>query len=102
MAPKAKKDDAKAAKPVAQSDKKTVIAAHQQHKKDTGSAPVQIAILTDKINKLTEHLKAHKKDKHSRRGLIGMVGRRTKLMRYLKMHKPDEARQLAKELKLRS
>jgi len=102
MAPKAKKDDAKAAKPVVKSDKKTVIANHQTHKKDTGSAPVQIAILTDKINKLTEHLKSHKKDKHSRRGLIGMVGRRTKLMRYLKMHKPDEARALAKELNLRS
>jgi len=87
---------------MAQQDKKTVIAAHQQHKKDTGSAPVQIAILTDKINKLTEHLKTHKKDKHSRRGLIGMVGRRTKLMRYLKMHKPEEARALAKELQLRS
>lgn len=85
-----------------QKDKKTVIAAHQQHKKDTGSAQVQIAILTDKIQKLTEHLKSHKKDKHSRRGLIGMVGRRTKLLRYLKMNKPEEARALAKELKLRS
>ena len=85
-----------------QQDKKSVITAHQTHKKDTGSAPVQIAILTDKINKLTEHLRTHKKDKHSRRGLIGMVGRRTKLMRYLKMHKPEEARSLAKALKLRS
>ena len=85
-----------------QQDKKAVIASHQTHKKDTGSAPVQIAILTDKILKLTEHLKTHKKDKHSRRGLIGMVGRRTKLMRYLKMHQPEQARALAKELQLRS
>ena len=85
-----------------QQDKKAVMAAHQTHKKDTGSAPVQIAILTDKINKLTEHLKVHQKDKHSRKGLLGMVGRRTKLMRYFKMHKPEQARALAKELKLRS
>ena len=85
-----------------QQDKKAVMAAHQTHKKDTGSAPVQIAILTDKIQKLTEHLKTHKKDKHSRKGLLGMVGRRTKLMRYLKMNKPEQARALAKELKLRS
>ena len=85
-----------------QQDKKAVMAAHQAHKKDTGSAPVQIAILTDKILKLTEHLKTHKKDKHSRKGLLGMVGRRTKLMRYLKMNQPEQARSLAKELKLRS
>ncbi len=82
-------------------DKKTVIANHQTHKKDTGSAPVQIAILTDKINKLTEHLKTHKKDKHSRRGLIGMVGRRRKLLSYLKMNNPKSHAQVVKDLGLR-
>lgn len=66
--------------------KKGVIAKHQTHKKDTGSPQVQVAILTAKITYLTDHLKEHKKDKHSRRGLIGMVGKRRKLLRYLQMN----------------
>ncbi len=82
-------------------DKKTVIAKHQAHKKDTGSAAVQIAILTTKITQLTEHLKTHKKDKHSRRGLIGMVGRRRKLLNYLKLNKIQEYAKIQKELGLR-
>ena len=82
-------------------DKKAIIAKHQLHKKDTGSAPVQIAILTDKILRLTEHLKTHKKDKHSRRGLIGMVGRRRKLLSYLKMNDPKTYARIVKELNLR-
>lgn len=86
---------------MAKSDKKAVIATHQTHKKDTGSAPVQIAILTDKITSLTEHLKVHKKDKHSRRGLIGMVGRRSKLLRYLKMNDPKAHQEISKALSLR-
>ena len=67
-------------------DKKAVIKKHQSHGKDTGSPQVQIAILTEKIAKLSEHLKTHAKDKHSRRGLIGMVGKRRKMLRYLQMH----------------
>ncbi len=82
-------------------DKKSVIGKFQTHKKDTGSAQVQIAILTEKINKLTEHLKTHAKDKHSRRGLIGMVGNRRRLLRYLQMNNAQEYTQLTKALGLR-
>lgn len=64
--------------------KKILIAKHAKHKDDTGSAQVQIAILTERINELTEHLKAHKNDAHSRRGLLAMVGKRRKLLNYLK------------------
>jgi len=82
-------------------DKKAIITKHQVHKKDTGSAVVQIAILTEKITALTEHLKTHKKDKHSRRGLIGMVGRRRKLLNYLKLNKVQEYAKIQKDLGLR-
>lgn len=64
--------------------KKKIIAKHAKHKDDTGSAQVQIAILTERINELTDHLKSHKNDAHSRRGLLSMVGKRRKLLNYLK------------------
>ena len=60
------------------------MAPMQTHEKDTGSSGVQIAILTREIARLTEHLKGHRKDNHSRRGLLGMVGKRKKLLDYLK------------------
>ncbi len=82
-------------------DKKKVIAGNQQHNKDTGSPQVQIAILTQKITDLTEHLKTHKKDKHSRRGLIGMVGRRRALLRYLRMNDPKGYQKIMADLGLR-
>ena len=82
-------------------DKKKVISDHQQHAKDTGSPQVQVAILTRKINDLTEHLKTHKKDKHSRRGLIGMVGRRRRLLMYMKMNDPKGYQKTVKDLGLR-
>jgi len=82
-------------------DKKKVIATHQQHKKDTGSPMVQIAVLTQKIKDLTEHLKTHKKDKHSRRGLIGMVGKRRSLLRYLRMNDPKGYQKVTTELGIR-
>ncbi len=63
--------------------KKKVIEDYQTSKVDTGSPQVQIAILTHKITALAEHLKSHKKDNHSRRGLLGMVGLRRRLMKYL-------------------
>ena len=63
--------------------KQTIIKKYAQGKTDTGSPEVQIALLTEKINKLAEHLKAHKKDTHSRRGLIAMVGKRRRLLSYL-------------------
>ena len=62
-------------------EKQSVMTQFQSHATDTGSSSVQIALLTKKITSLTAHLQEHKKDKHSRRGLIGMVGRRRKLLR---------------------
>ncbi len=64
-------------------EKTTVIEANRTHENDTGSPEVQIAILTKRINDLTEHLKTHKKDHHSRRGLLKMVGHRRNLLNYL-------------------
>jgi small subunit ribosomal protein S15 len=63
--------------------KTAVIDANRTHAKDTGSPEVQVAILTERINQLTEHLKVHKKDNHSRRGLLKMVGKRRKMLDYL-------------------
>ena len=64
-------------------EKTAVIEANRTHENDTGSPEVQIAILTKRINDLTEHLKTHKKDHHSRRGLLKMVGHRRNLLNYL-------------------
>jgi small subunit ribosomal protein S15 len=71
------------------------------HEKDTGSPEVQIAILTEKINYLTEHLKEHKKDHHSRRGLLKMVGQRRGLLNYLKNTNVDRYRAIVEKLGLR-
>ena len=65
-------------------EKAKIIGKYQQHDKDTGSSEVQIAVLTEEINRLTKHLKKHPKDVHSRRGLLGMVAQRRKFMDYLK------------------
>jgi len=65
-------------------DKQTTIADHKLHDSDTGSPEVQIALLTARINELTEHLKQHKKDHHSRRGLLMMVGRRRRMLDYVR------------------
>ena len=82
-------------------EKKTIIKKHQTHAKDSGSPQVQVAILTKRIEALTEHLKSHKKDKHSRRGLIGMVGRRRRLLKYLQMNNPTQYSEVTKSLNLR-
>lgn len=86
---------------LAKTQKNTIIKATQKHKKDTGSTEVQIAVFTEKINQLTEHLKTHKKDNHSRRGLLMMVSKRRRLLDYLQ--KKDEKRYnaIVKKLKLR-
>ena len=81
--------------------KKKVITKFARHEKDTGSAEVQIAILTKRINELTEHLKGHKKDNHSRRGLLAMVGKRRKLLNYLKSKNVEGYSGLIKTLDLR-
>lgn len=83
------------------SEKKKVIKKHATHGTDTGSPQVQVAILTARINQLTEHLKDHKKDASSRRGLLGMVGKRRKLLNYLKVRDPQEFEKLTEKLKLR-
>jgi len=66
--------------------KKLVIDTYKTHDRDTGSAAVQVALLTKRITELTGHLKKHKKDHHSRRGLLKMVGKRRRLLRYLEKH----------------
>lgn len=69
--------------------KKTIIKRSQKHKKDTGSAKVQIALLIKKITDLTKHLRKHKKDNHSRRGLLQMVAKKRKLEKYIKNSKKN-------------
>ena len=81
--------------------KADVIGGHRRHETDTGSPQVQVAILTERINQLTEHLKLHKKDHHSRRGLLQMVGRRRRLLNYLQKTDLDGYRELTKKLGLR-
>ena len=78
-----------------------VIKKYQSHGKDTGSAQVQIAILTERIAQLTGHLKAHSKDNHSRRGLIMMVGKRRKLLGYLQQKDKDEYQEILEKLAIR-
>jgi small subunit ribosomal protein S15 len=81
--------------------KKKIIKKHAMHDKDTGSAQVQIAIITKRINELSSHLQEHKKDNHSRRGLLLMVGKRRKLLNYLKNSQPDKYEDVIKTLELR-
>ena len=81
--------------------KKDIIKKHQLHENDRGSAPVQIAILTARINDLRTHFDKHKKDHHSRQGLLKMVGRRRRLLEYVKRSDIDLYRELIKDLGLR-
>jgi small subunit ribosomal protein S15 len=83
-------------------DKKTeIIARYRKHDQDSGSPEVQIALLSERITSLTEHFKVHKKDHHSRRGLLKMVGQRKRLLNYLKNKDLDSYRALIKELGIR-
>lgn len=82
-------------------EKNAIIAEYAMHEGDTGSPEVQIAVLTKRINDLTEHLKIYKKDNHSRRGLLKMVGRRRNLLAYLKKVDIERYRALVKRLGLR-
>ncbi|MCL6472514.1 MAG: 30S ribosomal protein S15 [Firmicutes bacterium] len=82
--------------------KSDIINEYKTHEGDTGSPEVQIAILTRRINDLTEHLKEHKKDHHSRRGLLKMVGRRRRLLNYLKSKDIERYRTLISKLGLRA
>jgi len=82
-------------------DKKKVIEKFKTHENDTGSSEVQVAILTKKINRLNEHLKENKKDHHSRRGLVIMVGKRKRLLGYLKSNDIARYKKIIEELGLR-
>ena len=86
---------------LAEMTKSEIIAAFAQHEGDTGSPEVQIALLTARINHLNEHLKIHKKDHHSRRGLLLMVGQRRGLLEYLKKTDIERYRALIAKLNLR-
>ncbi len=81
--------------------KKKIMGKFGVHQKDTGSSQVQVAVLSERINELTKHLEDHPKDDHSRRGLLGLVGKRRKHLNYLKLHKKDDYEKVLKDLKLR-
>lgn len=81
--------------------KQAIIAQYATHEGDTGSPEVQIALLTTRINELTEHLRTHKKDHHSRRGLLKMVGQRRSLERYLQSVSIDRYKAIAEKLNIR-
>jgi len=82
-------------------EKSTVIERFRVSEEDTGSARVQIALLTRRINDLTDHFRTHAKDHHGRRGLLKMVGRRRRLLDYLRRKDVDEYRRILEELNLR-
>ena len=81
--------------------KADIIEKYKRDEKDTGSPEVQIALLTKRINELTEHLKVHKKDNHSRRGLLKMVGKRRNLLNYLAKKDVNRYREIVEKLGLR-
>lgn len=84
-----------------QSEKQRIIEANQTHPGDTGSPEVQVAILTARINELTAHLKIHKKDHHSRRGLLKMVGQRRNLLKYVRNNDVERYRAIVEKNGLR-
>lgn len=81
--------------------KQEVIETYKRDEKDTGSPEVQVALLTERINELTEHLKVHKKDNHSRRGLLKMVGKRRNLLNYLAKKDENRYKEIVEKLNLR-
>ena len=82
-------------------DNAPTVAKYQTHDTDTGSARVQVALLSERINYLTEHFRTHKKDHHGRRGLLKMVGNRRRLLNYMKRTDIDGYRKIVQELGLR-
>ena len=87
--------------PLTKAEKREVIAARGRHEGDTGSTEVQIELLTRRIDQLTEHLQTHRKDHHTRRGLLKLVGQRRRLLDYLQRSDLDRYRRLINELGLR-
>ena len=86
---------------LAEADRAVVIEKHRLHASDTGSSDVQVALLTQRINSVAEHLRGHKHDNHSRRGLLKMVGRRRRLLNYLSRTEHDRYLKLIADLGLR-
>jgi small subunit ribosomal protein S15 len=82
-------------------DKTPTLEKHRTHESDTGSTKVQVAVLTERINYLTEHFRTHKKDHHGRQGLLRLVGKRRRLLNYMKRSELDAYRKLVQELGLR-
>ena len=87
--------------PIASDKKNEIIDSNKLHEKDTGSSEVQVALLSERISYLTEHFKTHKKDHHSRRGLIIMVSQRRKLLKYLKKNDEKRYKAIIKKLGIR-
>ncbi len=87
--------------PLTRESKSAVLGRFRVHTKDTGSPDVQVALLSERINSLTEHFRAHRKDHASRRGLLIMVGKRKRLLEYLKRRNPDRYQQLIEKLGIR-
>jgi small subunit ribosomal protein S15 len=87
--------------PLATEQKRDVIQKHKMHDKDTGSPEVQIALLTERVNYLTDHFKKHAKDHHSRQGLLKIVNQRRRLLNYVKRIDPPRYRKLIEELGIR-
>ena len=87
--------------PITKKDKEKIIKKFGKDNNDTGSTEVQVALLTQRISELTDHLKLHKKDKHTRRGLVALVSQRKKLLKYLIRSDSDSYLNLVKELSIR-
>ena len=87
--------------PLAVEQKSQVISKYRIHKTDSGSPEVQVALLSQRVSELTEHVKTHQKDHHSRRGLLSMVARRRKLLKYLKDRSPERYKVLIQSLGIR-
>ena len=87
--------------PLTKEQKSQIIVEHRRSDADTGSSEVQIAVLSKRISDLTDHLKTHRKDHHSRRGLLMLVGRRRRLLEYLRREDIDRYRQIVAKLGLR-
>lgn len=87
--------------PLTQEEKQEVLKEFGIHEGDTGSSQVQIALMTRRIDQLIEHLRVHKHDQHSRRGLLKLVGRRRRLLAYLRRTQPEEYQKLTERLGLR-
>jgi small subunit ribosomal protein S15 len=84
-----------------QEKKKEIIETFKVHSRDTGSADVQVALITERINSLSQHFKLHKKDHHSRRGLLALVGRRRRLLAFIKKQDAKKYEEVIEKLKLR-